>query len=86
MLEAFRKASLRRMNSSALRTGAMQLRALGEDVVLVERSIQNGKDVFGRTAKNEVRALAVNRATESRWVEYKGKTIEVPVESFVVLK
>ena len=73
------------MNSTALKTGGMQLRALGEDVVLVERSIKGGKDVFGKEARNESRAVAVNRAAESRWLEYQGKTIEVPAESAVVL-
>jgi len=85
LLEAFRKASKRRMNSAALKTGAMRLRALGEDVILIERSIKNGRDAFGKEARNEVRAAAVNRAAESRWLEYQGKTVEIPAESTVIL-
>ena len=85
MIEAFRAPALRRMASAALKTGDMKLNALDQDVVLVERSISAGKDIFGKEAENEVRALAVNRAGESRWVEYKGKTIEIPGESAVVL-
>ena len=85
LLDAFRKVARRRMNSTALKTGEMQLRALGEDVVLVERSIKDGKDAFGKDARNESRALAVNRAAESRWLEYQGKTVEIPAESAVIL-
>ena len=39
----------------------------------------------GKAAKNESCALAVNRAKESRWVEYDGHTFEVPAESAVWL-
>ena len=85
MIEAFRAPALRRMASTALKTGDMKLSALGEDIVLVERSITGGKDIFGAAAENEARAIAVNRAGESRWVEYGGKTVEVPAEGFVVL-
>jgi len=85
MIAAFREAAQRRMASAALKTGDMKLSALGEDIVLVERFITGGRDVFGASAENEKRALAVNRAAESRWVEYGGKTIEIPPESAVVL-
>lgn len=86
LLEAYRSASLRRMNSTALKTGEMKLHALGEDIVLLERSIQGGRDAFGHEAKDEIRAIAVNRAAESRWLEYQSKTIEVPAESHVILR
>ena len=85
LLEAFRSASLRRMDSPALKTGDMKLSAIGEDVVLVERSITGGRDVFGREAENEVRAAAVNRADSARFIEYNGKTIEIPAESAKLL-
>ena len=86
LLEAFRECDKRRMKSHALRTGDMRLTAVGEDVVLVERSIRGGKDVFGKAAANELRAVAVNRSGESRWIEYGGKIIEVSGESALVLK
>ena len=86
LLEAFRACDRRRMKSHALRTGDMRLTAVGEDVVLVERSIRGGKDVFGKAAANELRAVAVNRSGESRWIEYGGKIIEVSGESALVLK
>ena len=85
LLAAFRKASQWRNASRALKTGDMKLIAAGEDVVIVERSIKGGKDVFGKKAKDELRALAVNRASKSRWVEYNGKTVEIPAESAMVL-
>lgn len=85
MLKAFRKASEWRNASRALKTGDMKLIAAGEDVVIVERSIVGGKDIFGKKAKNEVCALAVNRASKSRWVEYDGKTLEIPAESAMIL-
>ena len=85
MLEAFRKASAWRNASQALKTGDMKLIAAGEDVVIVERSITGGKDVFGKKAKDETCALAVNRARKSCWVEYNGNTVEIPAESAMVL-
>lgn len=86
LIEAFREAAKRRMKTRALRTGEMHLDAIGEDVVLVERSIKNGVDVFGKKAKNHTCAIAVNRAPESRWIEYAGKLVELPGEAATVLK
>lgn len=86
LIAAFRAAAQRRMASPALRTGDMKLSALGQDVVIVERFIRAGQDVFGESAENERRALAVNCAQKSRWVEYAGKTIEIPPESAVALE
>ena len=86
MLEAFRDAMHRRAESSALRTGGLMLTAVGADVVLVQREIVQGVDVFGEPAENERRALAVNRANEPRWVEFGGKTVSVPGESAVWLQ
>ena len=74
------------MKSHALRTGDMRLSAIGEDVVLVELSIRGGKDVFGKAAANEHRAVAVNRSGESRWIEYGGKIVEIAGESALILK
>ena len=85
MVSAFREASKRRNASRALKTGDMKLIAAGEDVVIVERSIKGGKDVFGKKAKDEICALAVNRANKSRWVEYNGNTVEIPAESAKIL-
>lgn len=86
LIERFREAALRRRSSHALKTGEMKLCAVGEDVVLVERFIKGGKDAFGKKARNETRAIAVNRAAESRWVEYGGETLEIPAQSARVLK
>lgn len=85
LLEGFRECALRRRNSQALKTGAMKLWAAGEDVVLVERSIRSGRDAFGKKAQNEKRAVAVNRASEPRWVEYEGKAQEIPPQSALIL-
>ena len=63
-----------------------ELIAAGEDVVLVERSIKAGADVFGKKAKNETRVLAVNRASEARWVEFGGKDWEIPAITAMELK
>ena len=54
-------------------------------MVIVHREIVNGRDAFGKAAKNEHCALAVNRAKEARWVEYDGRTFEVPGEGAVWL-
>ena len=83
--EEFRSALARRRAAPALSVGDMQLTAIGTNVVLVVRSIIRGRDVFGRPAKNEKRALAVNRADESRWIEYEGKAVEIPAQSAVWL-
>ena len=79
--ETFRGIMRSRMASPALRTGSLRLIAAGMDVVLVERRIDGGRDAFGRPAPDEVRALAVNRASEYRRVEYGGRSYDVPAES-----
>ena len=76
----------RRAESPALRTGGLTLTAVGADVVLVQREIVQGADVFGEPAENECCALAINRANEPRWVEFGGKTVSVPGESAVWLQ
>ena len=81
LLDAFRAAALWRMGSVALKTGDMRLTAAGEDVVIVERFIHGEADVFGAPARDEMRAVAVNRADGSRWIVFDGKTLEVPAES-----
>ncbi|MBQ9952487.1 MAG: glycoside hydrolase family 13 protein [Clostridia bacterium] len=85
LLREFRDAMHRRQDSAALRTGSMKLAVCGPDVVMVCREIHDGKDVFGKAAANETCALAINRARESRWVEYDGHSFEVPAESAVWL-
>ena len=47
--------------------------------------LHNIYKIYAEGEENEVRALAVNRAKENRWVEYGGKTVEIPAESAVVL-
>lgn len=79
--EAMRSAMLNRAKYPVLRTGDLKLSACGSDVVVVERAIRNGKDVFGKPAENDCRVLAVNRADENRWIEYKGQAFCVPAES-----
>ena len=86
LVEAFREAMLRRTGSAALRTGSMRLSAAGPDVVTVTREVAQGRDAFGMAAQDEVAALAVNRAAESRWVEYDGRTVEIPAQSAVWLE
>lgn len=81
LMASFQDAIKNRRLSPALQTGNMKLTAFDGDVVLIERSIQNGQDVFGNPATDETRSLAVNRANEVRWIEYKGQTYKVPAES-----
>ena len=82
LVEAFRDAIHLRKSSMALRTGALSLKAVGQDVVVVRRTIA-GEDVFGRSGSPEVRSLAVNRASESRWIDCDGCPLELPPESAV---
>ncbi len=84
--EAYREVMTLRMASPAMRTGALRLSAQGPDVVVVERRIENGADVFGVPAPNEVRALAVNRAEVPRTVEYGGQTQDIPGQSAIFLE
>ena len=86
LLGEFRDAMRHRAASPALRTGSMKLTVCGPDVVMVHREIVNGRDAFGKAAKNERCALAVNRAREPRWVEYDGRTFEVPAEGAIWLE
>ena len=79
--EAYRKLMNDRMNSPAMRTGAMNLAAIGQDVLLVERRIEGGADVFGVAYPDETVAMAVNRSGEYRVVEYGGKRWDIPGES-----
>lgn len=83
--EAFREIMTRRRASVAMRTGTLRLHAVGADVVMVERRVDNGRDAFGKAAKDELRVLAVNRSCEHRWVEFQGRGYEIPGESAVLL-
>ena len=83
--ERFRAIMTLRRESAAMRTGNMRLYAVGADVVMVERHIDGGRDVFGHRAANELRTLAVNRSGECRWVEYRGRSYEIPGEPAVLL-
>ena len=82
---AFQEIIAERTHSAALRTGALRLKPIGSDVVLIFREISDGMDVFGEPAQNEFRVLAVNRAAESRWIDFAGKTVELQGESAVWL-
>ncbi len=86
LVETYRKIMTDRMKTPALRTGDMRLSAIGADVVLVERHITGGADVFGNPAENGSRALAVNRCGEQRRIEYGGKVWELPPESATWLR
>ena len=79
--ETYRRIMKNRMASPALRTGDIKLTALGADVVLVERHIAGGMDVFGNPAMDEVRMLAVNRASEYRRIELNGRVYDIPAET-----
>ena len=85
LVHAFREIMNERMRTPALRTGDLQLIAVGADVVLVERRIDGGADVFGAPAENQSRAVAVNRCGELRRVEYGGRIHEIPPESALSL-
>lgn len=78
---AMQSAMLNRMKHPALRTGELKLIACGSDVVLIERTIRSGQDVFGSPAEDDCQALAVNRAQDSRWIEYRNQAFCVPGES-----
>ena len=80
LVEACRRVMQERMHTPALRTGDLHLTAVGEDVLIVERRIREGADVFGRPAADAACALAVNRAAEPRRVEYGGRVREIPGE------
>jgi len=81
LVETYRRIMKDRMASPVLRTGDMKLQAIGTDVVLVERRIEGGADVFGERAADDFRALAVNRCGEPRRIEYGGQVWELPGES-----
>ncbi len=78
LLEAFRSAIQNRRNSDALQTGDLSLIANGTDVVIVERRISNGADVFGKPSQNGVVRLAVNRSNEMRWIEIDSSARALP--------
>ena len=81
LVKTYREIMTGRMADPVLRTGEMRLKAVGADVVMVERQIKGGKDVFGEPAEDGLRVLAVNRCGEPRRVEYGGRVWEVPGES-----
>ena len=85
LVNTFRAIMRNRMHTSVLRTGDMKLTAVGRDVVLVERRITDGKDVFGAPREDDFRVLAVNRAGETRRFEFAGLTHELPGESAIFL-
>ena len=59
---------------------------MGEDVLLVERAVLQGRDAFGKEAPAERVALAVNRADQPRSVEYEKTTWEIPAQSALWLE
>ena len=79
--EIYRGIMNDRMHCAALRTGEMQITAVGMDVVLLERRISGGMDAFGNAAQDGARVLAVNRADEYRRVEYDNRIYDIPAES-----
>ena len=81
LVNTFRGIMRERMRTPVLRTGAMRLTAVNRDVVLVERRIDNGRDVFGVPQRNDFRVLAVNRAGEVRRFEYEGIAHDLPGET-----
>ena len=83
LVETYRKIMTDRMATPALRTGDLRLNAIGPDVVLVERRIIGGADVFGAPARDGMRALAVNRCGEQRRVEYGGRVWRSPESATV---
>ena len=86
LVSAIRGIIQDRMSAPALRTGDLKLSAIGPDVVLVERRISGGRDVFGAPAQDQSRALAVNRCGEQRRIEYGGRVYEIPPESALRLE
>lgn len=83
LVETYRRIMTDRMASPVLRTGDLRLTAPGPDVLLVERRIRGGADVFGDPAEDDFRVLAVNRCGEPRRVEYGGRVWEIPGESAI---
>ena len=83
LVETYRRIMTDRMTSPVLRTGDLRLTAPGPDVLLVERRIRGGADVFGEPADDDFRVLAVNRCGEPRRVEYGGRVWEIPGESAI---
>ena len=61
----YRKLAALRTTHPALRGGAVAVFAPAEDVVCVLRAITDGKDVFGKTAKDEALLTVVNRAART---------------------
>ena len=83
LVETYRRIMTDRMASPVLRTGSLRFIAPGPDVVLVERRIEGGADVFGEPAEDGFRVLAVNRCGEPRRTEYGGRVWEIPGESAI---
>ena len=85
LVNTYRAIMHERMRNPVLRTGAMKLTAIGRDVVLVERRIEGGRDVFGESQNDDYRVLAVNRAGETRRFKFDGMEHEVPGETALYL-
>ena len=79
--EAVRAAILLRNESYALKTGALRVRALAEDAILVIRETQNGRDAFDAPCPDEKICLILNRA-ETPFV-FEGKSIPPLSAEFV---
>lgn len=83
LVETYRRIMTDRMASPVLRTGDLRLAALSPDIVLVERRIEGGADVFGAPSEDDCRILAVNRCGEPRRAEYFDRLWEIPGESAI---
>ena len=85
LMKAMHGIMRERAQSQVLRTGDMLLTAVGQDVVLVERRITGGRDVFGDPALDGFKVLAINRADKQRRIEYGGRVHEIPAQSAMPL-
>lgn len=64
--ELYRQLCLRRNSNPALSVGKARFMAVSKDVLLILRSIDDGRDAFGNTSRNGTWLIAVNRGAEEQ--------------------
>jgi 4-alpha-glucanotransferase len=92
LLQDVAGAIRRRNGSPALKTGEMRLIPAGEDVAVVIRRIEGGRDAFGKGAPDETVLAALNRADAPRRIELKDDwlsnkiTLELPARFCLMIE
>ena len=75
----FARLGVLRQSHAVLRTGRLQILAASGDVIVFQRSLNNGCDVFGQAVSGHgIALIAINRSAEPRDISIVDRNISLP--------